>query len=182
MKPEILLHICCAPDSTAVHERLVTRFRVSGFFHNPNIHPEEEYRRRLAETERVARERNFRLLQPPYDPEIWHRAVKGLEQEPEGGQRCTVCFRLNLRATARKAKELGFLLFTTTLTLSPHKSSDRIMAIGHEAGEEFEVRFLAENFKQRDGFKRSLELSKEMRLYRQHYCGCRYSFREGRSA
>ncbi len=181
-KPEILVHICCAPDSTAVHERLASRFRATGFFHNPNIHPEGEYRRRLAEAEGVARERSFPLLHPPYNPDIWHRAVEGLEQEPEGGLRCAVCFRLNLRAAARKAKELGFPLFTTSLTLSPHKTSNRIMAIGHAAGEEFGVRFLAEDFKRQDGFKRSLELSREMRLYRQNYCGCRYSFREARRA
>jgi predicted adenine nucleotide alpha hydrolase (AANH) superfamily ATPase len=151
---------------------------VTGFFHNPNIHPEKEYRRRLAEAEAVGRAMGFPLLHPRYHPGAWHQAVKGLESEPEGGLRCVVCFRLNLRAAARKACELGLPLFTTTLTLSPHKPSDRIMTIGNEAGEEFGVLFLAEDFKKRDGFKRSLDLSREMRLYRQHYCGCRYSLRE----
>ena len=155
-RPGMLLHICCAPDSTAVYERLRSDFDVLGFFHNPNIHPEAEYRKRLSEAQRVAREMEFPLLAPAYDPDTWNRVVKGLEREPERGDRCAVCFRLNLRAAARKAQEIGFPFFTTTLTISPHKDTQHILEIGREAGAEFGVSFLEENFKKRDGFGRSL--------------------------
>ncbi len=177
-KPGVLLHVCCAPDSTAVFERLSPDFEVFGFFHNPNIDPANEYHKRLAEARKVAQELGFPLIVPAFDPESWRRAVEGLEDEPEGGDRCAVCFRVNLRATARKAQELGIPFFTTTLTISPHKDSERILRIGREAGLEFGVSFLGENFKKRDGFKRSLELSRDLGLYRQGYCGCRFSLRK----
>jgi hypothetical protein len=177
-KPGVLLHICCAPDSTAVFERLSHGFEVHGFFHNPNIHPAGEYQKRLAEARKVAREMGFPLLVPAFDPEAWDLAVRGLEEEPEGGDRCLVCFRVNLRATARMAREMGIPFFTTTLTISPHKDSERILGIGRDAGAEFGVGFLGENFKKRDGFKRSLELSRNLALYRQEYCGCRFSQRK----
>jgi len=174
-KPGVLLHICCAPDSTAVYERLSPDFEVFGFFHNPNIHPASEFRKRLTETRKVALELGFSLIAPAFDPGSWNRAVQGLEEEPEGGDRCAVCFRFNLRAAARKAQELGIPFFTTTLTISPHKDAERILKIGRESGSEFGVSFLRENFKKRDGFMRSLELSRDLELYRQNYCGCRFS-------
>ena len=177
-KPGMLLHICCAPDSTAVFERLALDFETVGFFHNPNIHPTNEYRKRLVEARRVTLELGFPLIVPVFDPDPWNRAVKGLEDEPEGGDRCAVCFRLNLRATASKAQELGIPFFTTTLTISPHKDSERILRIGRESGSEFGVSFLGENFKKREGFKRSLELSRDLGIYRQGYCGCRFSLRK----
>ena len=177
-KPDVLLHICCAPDSTAVFERLSSDFKVFGFFHNPNIYPANEYRKRLEEARRVAQDMGFPLIVPAFDPESWSQAVKGLEDEPEGGDRCAVCFRVNMRATARKAQELGIPFFTTTLTISPHKDSERILRIGRESGSEFGVSFLGENFKKKDGFKRSLELSRDLSLYRQGYCGCRFSLRK----
>ena len=173
--PGILLHICCAPDSTAVYERLAPDFQVTGFFHNPNIHPRSEYLRRLAEAEKVARRLDFPLIVPEYFPDGWRRLVRGLEQEPERGKRCEVCFRMNLRATARKAQGLGFPFFTTTLSLSPHKDFQKILEIGQAAADEFGVPFIGVNFKKRDGFKRSLELSRDLGLYRQAYCGCLYS-------
>lgn len=173
--PGILLHICCAPDSTAVHEQLEPDFHVTGFFHNPNIHPRREYVKRLAEAEIVAQRLDFQLIVPEYFPEDWQRLVRGLEQEPEGGTRCEVCFRMNLRATARKAQVLGIPFFTTTLSLSPHKNFPRILDIGRAAAGEFGVQFIGVNFKKRDGFKRSLELSRDFGLYRQNYCGCLYS-------
>lgn len=174
-KPGVLLHICCAPDSTAVYERLSPDFEVFGFFHNPNIHPANEYRKRLTEARSVARELGFPLVETAFDPKSWNRAVMGMEGEPEGGDRCAVCFRLNLRAAARKAQELGIPFFTTTLTISPHKDSERILKIGRETGLEFGVSFLGENFKKKGGFRRSLELSRDLGLYRQSYCGCRFS-------
>lgn len=173
--PSLLLHICCAPDSTAVYERLAPGFRVTGYFHNPNIHPPSEYLKRRDEAEKVARRLGFPLIVPEYHPDGWLRLVRGLEKEPERGKRCDICFRMNLRATALKARDLGFPFFTTTLSISPHKDYRRIVEIGRDAAEEFGVRFLGVNFKKQDGFKRSLEISRELGLYRQRYCGCRYS-------
>jgi predicted adenine nucleotide alpha hydrolase (AANH) superfamily ATPase len=173
--PKILLHICCAPDSTAVFERLAPDFDVTGFFHNPNIHPRSEYLKRLSNAETAARSLGFPLIVAEYDPEGWGRRVQGLEGEPERGKRCEVCFRMNLRATARKAQGLGFPFFTTTLSLSPHKDFQRILEIGRDAADEFGVPFIGANFKKQDGFRRSLEISRELDLYRQNYCGCRYS-------
>lgn len=177
-KQKILLHICCAPDSTAVFERLSESYQVTGFFHNPNIFPQSEYQKRLEQTRKVAAHMGFPLISPPYEPGAWRQYIRGLEHEPEGGDRCAVCFRVNLRATARQALELQFPYFTTTLTISPHKDSKRIHSIGQEAGQEFGVEFLSENFKKKGGFQRSLELSKDLQLYRQKYCGCRYSLRQ----
>jgi len=172
---KILLHICCAPDSTAVYERLKTEYEVVGYFFNPNIHPAAEYNKRWAETKRVAEELGFKLYSSDYSPETWEQAVKGLENEPEKGKRCRECFRFNLSAAAEKARSLDIPIFTTTLTISPHKDSRLIFSLGRAAGLEFGVDFLMVDFKKKDGFKRSLELSKNLRLYRQNYCGCRYS-------
>lgn len=181
-KPAILLHICCAPDATAVFERLKDKYSVIGFFHNPNIHPEAEYRKRLKGAVYVAETMNFPLEIPPYIPQEWFEAVKGLEQEPERGKRCRVCFRFNLRITAKKANESGIPYFTTTLTISPHKNTSEIFKAGEEAAAEFGPEFLAIDFKKKDGFKHSLILSREMHLYRQNYCGCCFSLRERKHA
>lgn len=177
MKPRVLLHICCAPDATAVFERLAPDYDVIGYFRNDNIHPPEEYALRLANAEKVAAALGFRLEPAPYDPRAWDRAVTGLEDEPERGRRCEVCFRHNLTATALAARALGIPAFTTTLTLSPHKSSALLFAIGRGLAQETGVEFLEIDFKKRDGFKRSLAMSRELELYRQNYCGCRYSVR-----
>lgn len=174
-KPQVLLHICCAPDSTAVFERLKQEYKVIGFFHNPNIFPEAEYKKRLEEAEYVARKLKFKIVVPGYAPQEWENAVKGLEAEPEKGKRCNVCFRFNLQATAKKAKRRGIPFFTTTLTISPHKVTEMIFKAGTEAAIKYGLKFLELDFKKKDGFKRSLELSREMNLYRQNYCGCRYS-------
>ncbi len=176
-RPKLLLHICCAPDATAVFEQLNPEYEVTGFFHNPNIYPEEEFKLRLSEVESVARQMKFPLEVAAYQPESWFHLVPGLEHEPEGGRRCGVCFRQNLSATARAAREMEMPFFTTTLTISPHKSSAQVLAAGKAAAQEFGVEFLDINFKKRDGFKRSLELSKNMHLYRQKYCGCKFSIR-----
>ncbi len=176
-KPKVLLHICCAPDATAVWERLSGDYAVLGFFHNPNIHPAEEYRLRLAETRKVAETLGFPLVPAAYAPAAWDEAVRGLEAEPERGRRCQVCFRHNLQAAAATARELGIGLFTTTLTLSPHKVAEQVHAAGREAASACGVRFLELDFKKRGGFQRSLEISRELGLYRQKYCGCRYSQR-----
>lgn len=175
MRPKVLLHICCAPDATAVIERLTPEHEVLGFFHGPNIHPPEEYALRLDATRKAAAALGFPLVETDYAPERWDEAVHGLENEPERGQRCEACFRHNLMATAAKARELGIGAFTTTLTISPHKDEALVFAAGRDAAREHGVAFLELDFKKRDGFKRSLDLSRELGLYRQNYCGCRYS-------
>ncbi len=177
-KSGILLHICCGPDSTAVYERLEPQYEVTGYFHNPNIYPEKEYYKRAKNALEAGRELGFKVIVPEYDPEEWLRAIKGLEKEPEGGKRCEKCFRYNLEATAQKALELGISFFTTTLTISPHKSSDMIFKIGRGLAEEYGVMFLEADFKKKDGFRRSVELSKAIGLYRQKYCGCEYSMKQ----
>ncbi len=177
IKPRILLHICCAPDSTSVFEKLDPSFEVTGFFSNPNIHPFIEYRKRLEEVERVSQKMGFRLVVPPYNPDSWLKRVKGLEDEPEGGKRCEVCLHYNLHATAKSAHEKKFSFFTTTLTVSPHKNSQKIFEIARKVALEFDVIFLKIDFKKKNGFRRSLALSKKFNLYRQNYCGCKYSIR-----
>lgn len=177
MKERVLLHICCAPDATAVFERLSPEYEVVGFFHNPNIYPVSEYRKRLAEAEKAAAALGFFLIAPEYEPKEWLQAVQGLENEPERGLRCAACFTYNLQAAAAKAKELDFPLFTTTLTISPHKVSAMIMLAGQTAAQTCGVKFLELDFKKQGGFKRSLQISNDLELYRQNYCGCRFSLR-----
>lgn len=158
-----------------VVERLIGEgHQVLGFFYNPNIYPPEEYQRRLEATYRVARELNFPLEVAPYTPEEWFRETKSLEHEPEGGKRCEVCFGLRLRKTYLHMVQCGWDAFTTTLTISPHKSAQVINRIGQEIGGD---RFLPRDFKKREGFKRAIQLAKQWDLYRQDYCGCIYSMR-----
>lgn len=176
-KEKLLFHICCAPDATVVAERLHPDYDITGFFYNPNIHPESEYKLRVKEMEDLAKKINLKLIVGPYDSDNWFEQVEGLEHEPEGGARCVVCFKMRLEQTARVAKEQGFDIFTTVLTVSPHKNADLINDIGEEIAEKYGVAFMAANFKKKDGFKRSLVLSKQYNLYRQNYCGCIYSKR-----
>lgn len=176
----IVLHICCGVCAAGVVERLsLEGHELLGFFYNPNIHPEPEYRLRLAAAYRAARELNFPLIEAPYTPEEWFKEVIGLENEPEGGRRCEVCFRMRLGETFLYMQEIGYDAFTTTLTVSPHKSAEVINRVGREVGGD---RFLARDFKKKEGFKRSVELSKKWSLHCQHYCGCIYSRTEATSA
>ncbi len=194
--PRLLLHACCAPCSSACLERLRQDFLVTVFYYNPNIDREPEYRKRLAEEKRLIEVYNRQLktgdlngmlfaegahpigiIEGDYRPDEFHEAVRGLEQEPEGGARCQVCFRMRLLETARLAREQGFDCFTTTLTISPLKNADLLNEIGQAAGDAAGVRFLPSDFKKRDGFKRSIELSERFDLYRQDHCGCGYSLR-----
>ncbi|MEW6516510.1 MAG: epoxyqueuosine reductase QueH [candidate division FCPU426 bacterium] len=176
-KSKVLLHICCAPDATATVERLRAEYDVLGYFQNDNIHPPEEFSRRLDNAERVAVALGFPLVPAGYHPEAWQTAVAGWEDEPERGRRCEACFRHNLAATAAKARELNIPAFATTLTISPHKDAALIFRLGRELARQQGVRFLEMDFKKQDGFKRSLEWSRQLGLYRQNYCGCRYSSR-----
>lgn len=171
-KPSILLHICCAPDATSVYERLKDHFVVTGYFYNPQIEPYDEYEKRLGEACKVAKSLGFELVVGSYDLDRWMEATKGLETEPEKGRRCEVCYGFRLEETARVAASLGFEYFTTTLSVSPHKSFAWLRQMGETLSLKHGVRFLAEDFKKQDGFKRSLKFSQELHLYRQDYCGC----------
>ena len=174
---KIVLHICCGVCATAVVERLVSEgHQILGLFYNPNIYPLQEYNKRLEATREVAKRMNLQLEAPPYDPESWLQEIAGLESEPEGGRRCQVCFRHRLKRTYLYMETYKLDAFTTTLTVSPHKSAAVINRIGQEIGGE---RFLAGDYKKKDGFRRAMELGKEFDLYRQHYCGCRYSMGKG---
>ena len=176
-RPGLLLHVCCAPCSSSVLERLHEAFRVLVFFDNPNLDSAEEFARRLAETRRLAEETGWaeEIIAPPYAPETWREAVRGLEGEPEGGRRCEACFALRLKNAAREAKTRHCDYFTTTLTLSPRKDAPLLNRLGEEAGKAAGVTFLASDFKKRGGYPRSIELSRLHSLYRQDYCGCVFS-------
>lgn len=176
-RPRILLHICCAPDATSCCEQLAPHYQVIGYFHNPNIHPPEEYFLRLENVRKVAASMNFHLEPSQYNFLAWEMAVAGLENEPERGKRCDACFYHNLAATAAKAREIGVHFFTTTLAISPHKNTQNIFAAGREAAAKYDVCFVEKDFKLKHGFQRSLELSRQLGLYRQNYCGCKYSIR-----
>ena len=172
---KIVLHICCGVCAAGVVERLTAEgHQVLGIFYNPNIYPPEEYNRRLEVTRKVAEALKFPLEVPPYTPEEWFKETSSLENEPEGGRRCEVCFRLRLKQAYLYMKEYGWDAFTTTLTISPHKSAEVINRLGQEIGGE---KFLVRDFKKKEGFKRAIELAKKWSLYRQNYCGCIYSMR-----
>ncbi len=176
-RKSLLLQCCCGPCSSYVLEYLTKHFDVTVLFYNPNIQPREEYDKRLFWLEKVLKhyEGGVRLRECAYEGDKFYEAAAGLEQEPEGGARCTECFKLRLRETAQEAKNGGFDYFCTTLTVSPHKDQDRINELGFELEKEFGVGWLPSDFKKKDGYKRSIELSKEYGLYRQEYCGCLYS-------
>ncbi|MGC9324977.1 MAG: epoxyqueuosine reductase QueH [Desulfomonilia bacterium] len=170
-KRRILLHVCCAPCATSPVERLRSMgYDVVLFFSNSNIFPETEYAVRLESARRLATILNLELVEDTYDHAAWRSHVKGLEDEPERGRRCMKCFAFNLSRTAEKARELGIEEFTTTLTVSRHKPSGEIFHVG-----EVFRGFVPIDFKKKDGFSRSIELSRSYALYRQNYCGCEFS-------
>ena len=180
--PSLLLHSCCAPCSSYVLEYLSQFFEITVFYYNPNITMSEEYRHRTEELKRLLREmpleRPVRLLEGSYQPERLYEVTQGLEQLPEGGERCFRCYELRLREAARIAAEQGCDYFTTTLSISPMKRADKLLEIGERVAEEVGVPYLVSDFKKRNGYKRSIELSKMYGLYRQDYCGCIYSKQE----
>ncbi len=172
---KIVLHICCGACAASVVERLTQEgHQVIGFFYNPNIHPLEEYERRLEVVHKVAKELDFPLEVPSYTPEEWFEQTGSLENEPEGGKRCEVCFRLRLKKTYLYLESCGWDAFTTTLTVSPTKSAGSVNQAGQDIGRD---KFLIRDFKKKAGFQRATELSKKWTLYRQNYCGCLYSIR-----
>ncbi len=175
---KILLHVCCAPCSLGVIDRVLEEGDVTLYFYNPNIYPESEYSKRLDSLKEVVSRRypEIEILEYGYDEMEFLSCIdEKLESEPEGGKRCDVCIGLRMRKAAELAKRLKFDAFTTTLSVSPHKSYPLIGKIGKELEEEFEIKFLDIDFKKKDGFLKSTRLSKEMGIYRQNYCGCRYS-------
>lgn len=175
-RPRLLLHSCCGPCSSYVLEYLTRYFEVFLSYYNPNIQPREEYDLRLENQLCVlGRIPGVTLVPCGYDGGAYDEAVRGLEDEPEGGARCTECFKLRLDFAAREAKRLGCDYFATTLTVSPHKDAQRINAIGEALAGKYGVKWLPGDFKKRDGYKRSIELSREFGLYRQDYCGCLFS-------
>ena len=179
--PRLLIHGCCAPCSSYCLEYLSQYFSITLYFYNPNIYPESEYSLRSDEARRFISEMDFKhpveFIEGAFDPKEFYDAVKGYEKEPEGGERCFRCYRLRLESTAKLAKELGFDYFTTTLSISPLKRADKINEIGEEIAEIYQVKHLPSDFKKKNGYKRSTELSKEYGLYRQDYCGCVFSKR-----
>lgn len=181
-RESLLLHCCCAPCSSYVLEYLHTHFDITVFFYNPNITEDAEYRKRKQELLRFLSEapygENIHILDADYEPALFLQAVKGYENCPERGERCERCFFLRLSKTAKRAAELGFAFFGTTLSISPHKDADMLMKIGEELADEYGIRFLPSDFKKKNGYKRSIELSEEYCLYRQDYCGCVFSRKE----
>lgn len=178
-RPRLLLHVCCAPCSSYVLEYLSQHFDITVCFYNPNIAPKSEYDYRSAELIRLTKE--LPLSYPvacrieEYDPTSFLAIAKGLENKPEGGERCTACYRLRLTETAKIAAQEGYDYFTTTLSISPLKDAVRLNTIGGELSAEYGVPYLYSDFKKREGYKRSIQLSSEYNLYRQDYCGCAYS-------
>lgn len=180
--PALLLHSCCAPCSSYVLETLSKDFKITVFYYNPNIYPEEEYWTRVKEQQEFIRRlptvHPVSFIEGNYDKERFYQAVKGLEKIPEGGERCFACFRLRLKEAVRVAKEGGFDYVTTTLTISPMKNAAKLNEIGEEEAKEAGIAWLPSDFKKKNGYKRSTELSKEYGMYRQDYCGCVFSLRE----
>jgi len=174
-KQKIILHVCCAPCATAVREILDNGYEIEFFFSNSNIYPREEYDKRLAEVQKLADKFKINLIIGDYDHDDWKKAIIGKENLPENSARCEICFKKRLEETAKLAKNKKENLFTTTLTISPHKNYNLINKIGLDIAKIFNVNFLDKDFKKNNGYQRSLELSKEFNLYRQNYCGCEYS-------
>lgn len=170
--------MCCAPCATHPVVQLQDRFDVTLLFYGPNIYPIEEYKKRLNAGLDLSKKTGLPFIELEYNANEWTSAIKGLENEPEGGKRCHICYRVRLEKTAGFAKANGYKYFGTTLTVSPHKPANIINPIGEEIAKKYGLVFLAEDFKKNDGFKKGCLLSKEYGLYRQHYCGCEYSIRK----
>ena len=180
--PSLLLHSCCAPCSSYVLEYLSRYFKITVFYYNPNIYPPEEFYKRRAEQERFIKElpveNPISFIGAEHMSEEFYKAVKGLEHIREGGERCFACYRLRLEETAIAAKEKGMDYFTTTLSISPMKNAAKLNEIGGELADKYGLKYLFSDFKKRNGYKRSTELSKEYGIYRQNYCGCVFSLKE----
>lgn len=181
-KPRLFMHCCCAPCSSSVVEYLARYFDIELYYYNPNIYPGDEYDRRFGEFEKLLSQAPFfdgvTLSKGEYDDERFYSAIEGLESEREGGRRCEACIRLRMEETAQRAREAGAEFFATTLSVSPHKNAAYINRIGAELEKEYGVRYLYSDFKKKNGYARSIELCREYGIYRQDWCGCRFSIRE----
>lgn len=175
---KFLLHTCCAPCSIAVIEELKADFDVTVFFYNPNIHPQAEYLKRKEQVIKVCTEWNIKMVDADYDPKKWYEATRGMEQEPEGGSRCSVCFRLRMDKAAEYAKENNFDLWSSSLTFGRNKKSDVISPIGLSLQDKYGVEYYVEDWKKKGRQERSNQLVCDMNIYRQDYCGCAYSLRD----
>ena len=180
--PTLLLHSCCAPCSSYVIEYLSQYFNITVFYYNPNIYPEEEYHVRSEEQknfiEKFPAKNPVKFLEGEFEKELFYQTVKGLEDVPEGGERCFRCYELRLRKSAELAQKLGMDYFTTTLSISPLKNAAKLNQIGLKLEEAYGVKYLPSDFKKNNGYKRSIELSARYQMYRQDYCGCIFSKRE----
>ena len=180
--PRLLLHSCCAPCSSYVLEYLSKYFDITVYYYNPNIFPEEEYAKRVSEQERLIKELPVKnpitFIKGRYEPQEFFEKVRGLEKEPEGGARCMVCYEMRMREAAILAKEGGYDYFTTTLSISPLKNAQKINEIGKALSVEYGVSHLPSDFKKKEGYKQSVELSAKYNLYRQNFCGCIFSKKE----
>ena len=179
--PRLLLHSCCAPCSSYCLEMLTQHFKISVFYYNPNIYPDEEYYKREKEQqwfiEKFPAANPIEFVQAPYEKEVFYEMAEGMEDVPEGGERCMKCYRLRLGKAAQYAAENGYDYFTTTLSISPHKNAQALNLIGKELAQKYGVSYLYSDFKKKNGFKRSCEISEEYGIYRQDYCGCEFSVR-----
>lgn len=181
--PRLFLHSCCAPCSSYCLEYLTEHFDITDYFYNPNISPKAEYDHRTEELKRMVAEmkqdgtlkHSVEVVEGVYDPERFYAMAKGLEKVPEGGERCFKCYELRLREAAKLAKEGNYDYFCTTLSISPLKNADKLMEIGENLANEYGIQYLPSNFKKKNGYKRSIELSAKYDLYRQNFCGCVYS-------
>lgn len=180
--PKLLLHVCCAPCSSYVLELLSNYFEITLVYYNPNIYPKAEYDKRYAEIDKVLKRTNAKypisILESEYECDKFYEISKGLEEEKEGGVRCHKCYYLRMEKTASLAKDLHFDYFTTTLSISPYKNAKVLNRIGEVLEEKYHIKYLYADFKKKEGYKRSIELSKEYDLYRQEYCGCKYSMQK----
>ena len=178
MKKKLLLHSCCGPCSTSVIEKLKDEYDITIYYYNPNIFPQEEYLKRLDEQKRYIKEscQDIKVVDGTYDDNVkYEDYVKGFENCPEGGDRCKLCFEFRLRQVATYAKENNFELFGTTLSVSPHKNAKLINEIGLKLQGEYGIEYLVADFKKQDGYLKSIQISKKFNLYRQQYCGCKFS-------
>jgi len=177
-KPKLLLHACCGPCSSYVIEYLSNYFDITIYYYNPNIYPENEYLRRLNELIKFVNEfnNNIKVIEEKYDSKEYYNNIKGLENLGEKSKRCYNCYKFRMEKTVIFAKENNYDYFTTTLSISPYKNAEWLNEIGEELEKKYDIKYLYADFKKKNGYKRSLELSKDYKLYRQEYCGCIYSY------
>jgi len=177
MRSKVVLHVCCGPCATESIKRLKKDYTIVLFYPNSNIFPKDEWEGRLKNAKKVAKLHSLSLIEGPYDRREWLDFIKGWEDEPEGGRRCRKCFEFNLQKTAEECQRFHIKNFTTTLTISPYKDSKKVFAVAKKIARQYNINFLEKNFKEEEGFKNSVELSKSLNLYRQNYCGCEFSMR-----